>query len=262
MKSKRSKIVFIGAGNVAGALAKALHKTHDIVQVYSKSDAHAKQLASILKCSFTTDLKKIIADADIYIVAVKDDAIEQVASVLRLKNKLVLHTSGAVDMSLLKKITSRYGVLYPLQTFSKDSLLKKSIPFCIEASDENVKKILEGLVKELGGKINELTSKQRAKLHMAAVFVNNFTNHLFAIADDILKEDKIPFDLLLPLIEETIAKIKSRPPLQSQTGPALRNDKKTIKKHEKMLSGKPEYLKIYKKLTKSIQHIHAHAKKL
>jgi len=262
MKSKRNKIIFIGAGNVASAMAKALHTKHDIVQVYSKSNAHAKKLASTLQCSFTTDLKKIIVDADIFIVAVKDDAIEQVASVLRLKNKLVLHTSGAIDIWPLKKISSRYGVLYPLQTFSKDSLVKKGIPFCIEASDESVKKILEALVKELGGKINVLSSKQRAKLHMAAVFVNNFTNHMFAIAEDILKEDKIPFSLLLPLIEETIAKIKSRTPLQVQTGPALRKDKKTIKKHEKMLSGKPEYLKIYKKMTKSIQHIHSHAKKL
>jgi predicted short-subunit dehydrogenase-like oxidoreductase (DUF2520 family) len=262
MKSKRNKIVFIGAGNVASAIAKTLHKKHDIVQVYSKSNAHAEQLASVLHCSFTNSLKKIVSDADIYIIAVKDDAIEQVASVLRLGNKLVLHTSGAIDISPLKKISNRYGVLYPLQTFSKDSLIKKGIPFCIEASDKNVKTELEELVKELKGEVHVLNSKQRARLHLAAVFVNNFTNHMFAIAEDILNEDKIPFDLLLPLIDETITKIKYKSPFQSQTGPALRKDKKTIKKHEKMLSDKPDYLSIYKQMTKSIQHIHSHAKKL
>ena len=262
MKSRLNKIVFIGAGNVATAIAKALHSKFDITQVYSYTASSAKKLGTILKCDYVTDLRAINKDADIYIIAVKDDVIEKVASSLSLKGKMVVHTSGSIEMSVLKNVSDNYGVLYPLQTFSKDSIIKQSIPFCIEGSNGVTKTQVKKLVRALGGKSYELDSEKRAKLHLAAVFVNNFTNHMFTIANDILNEENIPFDMLKPLIEETVAKLERKSPLEAQTGPALRKDQKTIIKHEKLLKGRPEYLTLYKLLTKSIQYTSDNAKKL
>jgi predicted short-subunit dehydrogenase-like oxidoreductase (DUF2520 family) len=262
MKSRLNKIVFIGAGNVATAMAKALRLNFDITQVYSLTASSAKKLGTILKCNYVSDLSAINKNADIYIIAVKDDVIEKVASSLSLKGKLVVHTSGSIEMNVLKKISDNYGVLYPLQTFSRDSIIKKGIPFCIEGSNSITKIQIKKLVKSLGGKPYELSSEKRAKLHLAAVFVNNFTNHMFTIANDILNKENIPFDLLKPLIRETIAKLERKTPLEAQTGPALRKDRKTIKKHEKMLNRRSEYLTLYKLLTKSIQYTSNNAKKL
>jgi predicted short-subunit dehydrogenase-like oxidoreductase (DUF2520 family) len=261
MKLKQTKIVFIGAGNVATCLSKALSKKAEIIQVYSKTGASAQKLANILGCSFTYDLKKINSGADVYIVAVKDDSIEKVATHLRLKDKLVIHTSGSVEIASLKKASSNYGVMWPLQTFSKNSVLKKNIPFCIEASSKKAQKLIGELVSEMGGTAYSINSKQRAKLHLAAVFANNFTNHMYVAANKIPKDVHIPFDILLPLIHETINKLDKGTPIINQTGPAARGDKKTIKKHEKLLKNNPQYLALYKLLTKSIQHS-AHAKKL
>ncbi len=261
MEAKHNKIVFIGAGNVATVLAQAVNGKRKTVQVYSKSISSAKKLGNILGCSFTDNLKKISREADMYIISIKDDAIDKVATKLHLKNKVVVHTSGSVDMKSLKKISENYGVLYPLQTFSKKSKLKKDVPFCIEGSSEKAYKQLEELVKELGGKAYHINSIARAKLHLAAVFANNFTNHMYAIAYDILQKEHIPFDVLLPLIHETVNKLEKLNPVESQTGPAIRRDKKTIKKHLEILKKRPEYLNLYKQLTKSIQ-LKAHAKEL
>ena len=261
MEAKHNKIVFIGAGNVATALAKALSRKSQILQVYSKSLSSAKKLGKVLGCLFTNDLKKINTEADLYIVADKDDAINKVAYQLHLKNKVIVHTSGSVDIKVLKNTSSNYGVLYPLQTFSKDSGLKKNIPFCIEASNGKVYTQLKELVKGLGGKVYNINSVQRAKLHLAAVFANNFTNYMYTVAHNILQKENIPFDVLLPLINETVDKLKKQSPARSQTGPAIRGDRKTIKRHLKLLKAYPEYSTVYKQLTKSIQHS-AHAKKL
>ncbi|MGP8216065.1 MAG: Rossmann-like and DUF2520 domain-containing protein [Bacteroidia bacterium] len=261
MRSNISKIVFIGAGKVATALGLAFAGKREIVQVYSKSNTTARKQGSVLKCPCTNDLKKINTGADIYIIAVKDDVIEKIASKLRLKGKIVVHTSGSVEMKVLKKISDNYGVFYPLQTFSKDSKLKNGIPFCIEASTPEVYKQLETLVKELKGKVYNINSSQRAKLHLAAVFANNFTNYLYAVAYNILNGADIPFDVLLPLIHETVNKLQDGNPAKNQTGPAIRNDVKTIKKHRKMLKDNPQYLKLYKLLTQSIR-LNKNAKEL
>lgn len=261
MKAQAGTIVIIGAGKVATALAQSLSAGRKIVQVYSHSAAHAKELGNVLKCAYTNDLKKIIPTADIYIIAVKDDAIEKVASILRLKDKTVVHTSGSVDVKVLKKVSDNYGVLYPLQTFSAGGKLKAEVPFCIEASGSVVKKQLSALVKELGGKAYDINSGQRAQLHLAAVFANNFTNHIFAAAYNLMTEAGMPFDILLPLIEETIRKLKKTNPALNQTGPAVRNDRETIKKHTQLLKNNPQYLALYQLMTKSIQQTSRYAAK-
>ena len=261
MKPRLKTIVFIGAGNVATVLSKGIKDSYNVVQIYSKTLASARKLGSMLKCAYTNDLKKLL-DADIYIIAVKDDAVGKVASVLKLKNKLVVHTSGSVKMEVLEKVSSDYGVLYPLQTFTKNTKLKAGIPICIEGSTKNVVKELGAIVKELNGKAYYLDSDQRSILHLAAVFANNFSNYMFTVAQHIVEESGLPFEILLPLIEETVGKLKLNPPEKNQTGPAVRGDKETIKKHELLLRNNLQYLALYKLLTKNIQISAAHAKKL
>lgn len=257
MNSPVKKIVFIGAGKVATALAKALPKEYRVVQVYSKTIKSAKELSALVKSAYTNKLSEISTEADIYILAVKDDAIADVASKLRLKNKLVLHTSGSVDINVLMKSSSTYGVIWPLQSFSKGTVLKNKIPFCIDGSSKSVVKHLQILVKELGGVPYYISADKRNRLHLAAVFANNFTNHLYGIAYHLLKKEKLPFEMLIPIIEETVEKLKNGDPFKNQTGPAIRRDKKTIAKHEKLLSDNKDYLKVYNTLTRSIQTNHA-----
>lgn len=252
MALRRNGIVFIGSGKVAYALAQRLKKNYNIAQVYSHTLSHAKQLSEVLNCSYTDDLKKIILSADIYIIAVKDDALNEIASTLRLKDKLVVHTSGSVNIDVLKKASRNYGVLYPLQTFAAKSTLKAGTPFCLEGSSEDVLSKLAGMVKKIHGKAYRLNSEQREKLHLAAVFANNFVNYMFTVAYNITREYKVPFEVLIPLIEETVQNLKVSPPAANQTGPAARGDKGTIKRHEALLKNRPEYLKLYKALTQSI----------
>jgi predicted short-subunit dehydrogenase-like oxidoreductase (DUF2520 family) len=246
----KPKIVFIGAGRVATALSFALKSECEIVQVYSPH--HAKKLADKLKCAYTDDIKKINRNADIYLIAVKDDIIAKLASQLRLQGKVVVHTSGTASMEVLKKISANCGVLWPLHSFTGEPL-PKNVPFCVEASNPNVKKALTTLVKTLFGKPYIMDSAQRAKLHLAAVFANNFTNHMLAIADDIATEANVSFDVLFHLIEETISNLKNNKPGKNQTGPAKRGDKTTMKKHEQLLKEHPLYLQLYKLISKSIQ---------
>jgi len=248
------KIVFIGAGKLATVLAPALKGKRKIVQVYSRTNSSAQKLAKLLSCSYTNDLKKVSKDADLYIIAVMDEAIEKVASVLRLQGKTVAHTSGSIDMKVLKKISSNYGVLYPPHGFTKGAALGKNVPFCIEASNPKVKKQLTSIVKDLQGKIYYMNSEQRGKLHLAGVFANNFTNHMLVIADDIATEAHIPFEILLHLVNDVVAKLKQQKPLLNQTGPAKRRDNRILKKHEQMLKSNPRYLAIYKLISKDIQN--------
>ena len=212
-------VLLVGKGNVASHLKTAFLNA-DTIRVTQIS---SRQL-------------EIIPKADITIIAVSDDAITEVSS--KIKNDFVVHTSGSVAMNDLKN-NSRKGIFYMLQTFSKDKIVDFSeVPFCLEAEHIEDYKLLEKLAKSIGKKIYSISSKQRKTLHLAAVFVNNFTNHLYKIGNDICKENKVPFEILQPLIK--------------QTGPAIRNDKKTIQNHLNLLDQNQQ--KIYKTLTKSIQN--------
>lgn len=251
MKQKGKRIVIIGSGHVAGTLGLVLAKTNTIVEVYSRKVANAKALAIKLKCAYTTNLKKL-ADADIYIIAVKDDAIESVAKSMSVKGKIVLHTSGSVDIKVLKHASTQVGVMYPLYSFAVGQLLKTGVPFCVEASSSLVKKKITALVRELKGKTYFLDSKQRGQLHMIAVFANNFTNHMFTIAEDLSAKAHISKDILIPLIEGTVNKLKTQSAPEAQTGPAQREDTKTLKRHEQLLKSNKQYLKVYKAISESI----------
>ncbi len=253
------KIVLIGAGNLAHHLAKLLLKRgHEIIQVYGRTEAAAKQLGMKLFSVHTTVLQELKPDADIYIICVKDKAIAEVAAKLKPGNKLVLHTSGATSMQVLKGSSKKYGVLYPLQTFSAQSKVKwNKIPFLIEgntaAAKNEVLQFALGLVKE----VYEMNSEKRMKLHLAAVFACNFSNHLYTLSKQYLEEEGIPlFHLLAPLIQQTAKKIKKNNPAEVQTGPAVRNDEAVMKQHLQLLKGKEKFRKVYEVMSNSIKNVH------
>ncbi len=187
--------------------------------------------------------------ADIAIIAVSDDAISEVSS--KVNTPLVVHTAGGKHMDVLKNST-RKGVFYPLQSFSKSRTIDfRGIPICVEATKEEDYILLEKVGSLISSKVNRISSKQREMIHVAAVFANNFSNHMFGIAKEICDQDAIPFEILNPLIQETIDKVKEMDPKLAQTGPAVRKDQETIKKHLFLLPEK--YQKIYKTITESIQ---------
>ncbi|XRE42258.1 Ketopantoate reductase PanG [Tenacibaculum discolor] len=244
------KVTIIGGGNVATHLANAFSKTNEVslVQVYARNIEqveHLKEVTSI------TNSIELLTKADLYIIAVSDDAIGDVSRKIKQKNGLVVHTSGSVAMQSLQN-TGRKGIFYLLQSFSKDKKVDfNKIPFCLEAENEEDLQLLETLAKTIGKKIYRINSEQRKRLHVAAVFVNNFTNHMYKIGADICNEHQVPFEVLLPLIQETAQKITELSPDAAQTGPAKRNDQKTIQDHLALLNA--EQQEIYKLITKSIQ---------
>lgn len=200
---------------------------------------------------FTDDVSKI-KEADIYIIGIPDDAISSFSSSLPFQNRLVVHTSGGVSMDALSN-KNRRGIFYPLQTFSKQREIDfKNIPICIEAENSKDLELLQSLGEKISENVVEISSEKRAKLHLAAVFVNNFTNHLYHIGSEILKVDDLPFDLLKPLILETASKIENLSPEKAQTGPAKRSDLKTIEKHLHLL-GNSRYRKLYELFTEEIK---------
>lgn len=248
-------IVIIGAGNLATQLALGLlEKGIRIKQVYSRKIESAKELAEKLEASFTNDLSQLFTEADLYIIAVKDSAIQEVLENLNLKeDQLIVHTAGSVPMSILEGFSNNYGVFYPLQTFSKSRKVDFSnIPICIEASHLSTFLKLENLGERLSESVHQINSDERKTLHLAAVFVNNFVNHFYTIGADILHDKKLDFELLKPLIRETAKKIESMHPFDTQTGPAKRDDKAIINAQLKMLHGKPELQKLYGIATESI----------
>ncbi|CAM1341624.1 Rossmann-like and DUF2520 domain-containing protein [Tenacibaculum aestuarii] len=242
------KVVIIGGGNVATHLANAFSKANDVllVQVYARN---IKQIEHLKDVTSITNSIELLKEADVYIIAVSDDAISHVSS--KIKNSLVVHTSGSVAMQSLQN-AGRKGIFYLLQSFSKDKEVNfDEIPFCLEAENEQDSLLLETLAKTIGKKIYHINSEQRKRLHVAAVFVNNFTNHMYKIGADICNEYQVPFEILYPLIQETAEKITKLNPEAAQTGPAKRNDQKTIQNHLALLN--TEQQEIYKLITKSIQ---------
>ena len=247
-------ITIIGSGNVATHFGKAfLASGAKIKEVCSRNPVHAKKLAGILKAKAVSDLSKIGEGSDLYLIAVNDDSIAQVAEKLNVKNGIVVHTGGSIPMELLSKFP-QHGIFYPLQTLSKNTEISfEGLPVCIEASDKNTFAFLESAGKCIGAAVYKLNSKQRAAAHLAAVFACNFTNHLYSISENLLKKEKLPFDLLRPLIAETAKKVQTVSPAEAQTGPALRNDKAVMKKHLSALKKEKDLQKLYKKLSEGIR---------
>lgn len=252
-------VSFIGAGNVATHLAKALYKNNFLIkQVFSKSFKNANSLAKKVNAQPIDLLTQLSQNAEIYIIAVPDDAIEKVLKQFPFKNKLVVHTSGSVGVDVFTKNGfSNFGIFYPLQTFSKNKIVDfTKVPFCLEANTKTNLKSIETVAKYLSDKIYPINSEQRQLLHLAAVFACNFSNNMYQIAFEICNQHQIDFDILKPLIKETASKIEKYNPLEVQTGPAIRKDLKTIQKHLSLLDNQKNYQAIYRLITQNIQQNH------
>ena len=250
-------IVIIGSGNVAAVLGrKFLASGHRIVQVVGRNAKAASALAYEWNTVSTNYKSAISRQADVYIIAVPDDAIGDVITDLKLPGKVVAHTAASVPKEALKPVTDHYGVFYPLQSLQKDNPALPVIPVFFDGADALAKKKLEQLAHSIADeKVMLAGDDERGKLHVAAVVVNNFTNHLYALAEDYCRKEGIDFKQLWPLIEETALRIKEIPAKQAQTGPAMRHDSETIHKHLELLKDHPQLKNIYIFLTESIQQL-------
>jgi len=253
-----NKIVIIGAGNLATHLSVALQNFgYEILQVYSRTEESAKQLAIKLEVGYTTSINNILPNADFYFVALKDSAINEVLSQIDFQNKLLVHCSGSLHLSVLKEYSENTGVLYPLQTFSKKRLVNfKAIPVFVEANTESNEQKLLAVANHISDKVTHLNSENRKALHIAAVFACNFANHMYSLAAQFLESKEIDFEVLRPLILETAEKVQELQPKDAQTGPAIRFDENIINAHLNELKDKPDLQELYNSISKSIFEHH------
>jgi len=243
-------VVIIGLGNIGTHLYKALKIAEGVKvsQLYNRTQKKLNPFRTAVNT--TSDITKLI-EADIYIIATSDDTIKSISLCLPFTDKLVVHTSGSVPIQTLTN-KNRKGSFYPLQTFSNDTTVDfKEIPICIEAENTPDLSVLQNLAKKLSNNVYHITSEQRKSMHLAAVFANNFTNHMYYIAEQICKENKVPFTILSPLLKETALKLNVLSPYAAQTGPAKRNDSGTIHRHLGELTN-ATYKEIYTIISKSI----------
>ncbi len=247
------QIVIIGSGNVASVLGRLCkQRGHEIVQVVSRNTSHAKLLADELKCAYADYNEKLNDSAGLYILAVADTALQELNKSINLGTKLILHTAGSVSKEVLKDISLNYGVLYPLQSLRKEMEYETDIPFLIDGNSAETLTLVEDFAGTLSTNVTKTSDDERLKLHVAAVVVSNFTNHLYAIAEDFCKKENVDFALLTPLIKETAERVAHFSPAAVQTGPAVRNDIFTIEKHLRILADHPQLKYMYIKLTDSI----------
>lgn len=252
-------VVWVGAGNLATRIALAMRAAGiTILQVYSHTASHAAALAKQLDCGWTSDLAAVRPDADYYFFALKDTALPEVVAQLSPNKGIWVHTAGSMPMGLFAGHAERYGVCYPLQTFSKTRAVDVSkVPFFIEGSDAETEERLCALAGQLSKSVQRLSSEKRKSLHLAAVFTCNFVNHLYVLGGELLAKEGIDARLLLPLIDETAAKVHDMSPLAAQTGPAVRYDENVIQKQLAQLEADPTKREIYALMSQSI---HQHSK--
>ncbi|HCC94702.1 MAG TPA: DUF2520 domain-containing protein [Flavobacteriaceae bacterium] len=251
-----SSIVILGAGNVAFHLTRALiENTCNVRQIFNRTLEHAREIGEANRISYTDKISEI-EKADIYIIASADSGIEEFSHYIPYDDVLVVHTSGSSPMSVLKG-DYRKGVFYPLQTFSKERTMRyDNIPFFIEAENSEDLKKLNELGNRISNEVHELNFVSRMQVHMTGVWANNFVNHLYYIAGNICEQNNVPFDVLLPLIQETANKVIEMSPKDAQTGPAKRGDQVIIDRHLEALQDDSRLLQIYQILTDSIKRVY------
>jgi len=252
-------IVFVGAGRLATNLASALkQKGHRIVAVWSRTIGSAQTLATMVEAEATNELECLPRQADAFVVAIKDAALAEVIPQLckGREDQVFLHTAGSMPLSLFAGQTRHGGVLYPMQTFSKERLVDFScVPFFIEGADEKALSVARQLAESVSSEVRELSSADRKHLHLAAVFACNFANHCYALSAKVLERHGIPFEVMLPLIDETARKVHTMHPLEAQTGPAIRYDQNVIEAQKALLSDDASAQEIYDMMSKSIHRL-------
>ena len=253
------KIILIGAGNLATSLGKALLDAgHDILQVFSRTVESATKLADLCGAAPVNDISKVRDDADLYVLSVKDSVLAELIPQLckGKESHVFVHTAGSVSMDVFQGMAIHYGVFYPMQTFSKSRLVDfENIPCFVEGSDEFSLHLLDSLARELSNSVYHLSSADRKYLHLSAVFACNFVNHCYAISQDILGKHGVPFDVMLPLIDETARKIHELSPVDAQTGPAVRYDGNVIREQSLLLRDNPMLKEIYDRMSMSIHRM-------
>lgn len=249
-------VVLIGAANLATNLAKELiKKKFNIIEIYSRSLKSAQELAAITNAKATNEIETISTNADLYIFSVKDSVLSDLIDKLPHNNAIWLHTAGSIPADVLKNKVDKYGVIYPLQTFSKNKSVDfNNIPIFVEGNNSDIESIIYSFAQKLSSKVYKLSSEKRKYIHLSAVFACNFTNHMYTIANNILEQEGIPFDVLLPLIDETALKVHSISPIDAQTGPAVRYDKNVIEKQLNLIED-TNTKEIYKLISKNIHKI-------
>jgi predicted short-subunit dehydrogenase-like oxidoreductase (DUF2520 family) len=248
------KVTLIGSGNTATVLGRRIALAgHEIVQVYSRNREHGSLLADEFGCPVTDAWAEIGREAGLYLVALSDGAIPALGADLSLPGKLVVHTAGAVSKEVLAGITADYGVLYPLQSLRKEIRAPQEIPLLVEGSRPDALERIVAFARTLSQQVREADGETRMKLHLAGVLVNNFSNHLYALTAGYCHREGLPFDLLLPLINETAGRLSHTDPVNAQTGPAVRGDEATIGRHLKMLDNYKDIKDLYKLITLQIK---------
>jgi predicted short-subunit dehydrogenase-like oxidoreductase (DUF2520 family) len=248
------KIVIIGSGNAATALGHLSHRgNHHVLQVFGRNKLTTDALAAAIEAEPVYNWNLIRRDADIYIVALPDTVIPEIHTHFTLEKGLVVHTAGAVSMHALSKVARNYGILYPLQSLHKNVLAYSHIPLLVDGNTPEDKTLIADFAATLSGKVAYANDGDRAKLHVAAVWVNNFTNHLYTIAWDYCHQQGLDFTLLLAMMEQTVSRLAIGKPADFQTGPAIRGDKVTIDKHIALLKDTPEAQELYKTLSAAIE---------
>lgn len=253
-KKSKYKISFIGSGRVATALALEFHNKGILInEIWSKDFKNAEILAKKVKSTAIKKIEKMDPETDLFIIAVKDDFIHKAAEKIPGKNPFIVHTSGTISLKELKSVSKNSGVFYPLQTFTgKSSVYLKSVPVLIEGNNSSIEKRIKELGKLISDNVLEINSAQRKKIHLSAVFVSNFPNYFYSIAEKILEKEKIPFEILLPLIEKVTTNLYHSRPSKNQTGPAIRKDKKTLTAHHELLKENKDWQTIYDSISQSI----------
>lgn len=251
------QVVMIGSGNVATVLGRMIIRSgHSVRQVYSRNLAHGAQLAAELGCGAAAGIAALDRAAELYIVAVADDALTAIRDWLSLENQLVVHTAGSVSKEVLEGVSMNYGVLYPLQSLRREIRRIPEIPFLTDANSEVNRHRVMQFAESLSPSVRQAGDAERRALHLAAIIGSNFTNHLYTLSEAFCSRESVDFQLLLPLLSETIARLEHYPPARLQTGPAIRGDNQTIAKHLSILEVHPELKKLYVMLTESIQAFH------
>ena len=247
------KIVMIGTGNVAAVLGRKLKIAgHQVLQVFGRNKEVAASLAKELDANACNEWNAIQQHAEIYIIALSDKVLLEIDQYLQLKTQLVVHTAGSVSIEVLKNISVNYGVFYPFQTIRKEVTLLPEIPLFIDASNEASRQKLMEFAKTISPKVSEADDQQRIQYHLCAIIVNNFSNYFYAVAENYCNTHGMDFKNLLPLIEETAARLRQFSPRQVQTGPAIRNDAATVEKHMALLEGDQRLQNLYKLVTENI----------
>lgn len=251
-----TSIVMVGAGNLATQLARAFYrKGFRIVQVFSRTEEAASALALEVEAAWTANIADLVGDAQLYVVALTDEVLPSLVSrlVAGRESGVWVHTAGSLPVDVWAGHVSRYGVFYPMQTFSKRHEVDFSqIPVFVEGSNAEVTAFIHAVASAVSEQVYEASSEQRRYLHLAAVLACNFTNHLYSLASDLLTRHGLPFEALLPLIDETARKVHFLTPCAAQTGPAVRGDQAVMERHLSLLAADPDLQELYRRMSAGI----------